>query len=491
MYNASNDFKTKIKDSERMFIYSGSIVTTGGVTYSITGKNIRSGKITRSISGSDKLEIGTVYASEFDCELNLDVSRYELYGATITLSVKLDGVADVIPMGIYTIAEINQTMDRLNIKAYDSMTKFDSQSFALTDNVLALYPYEWLSRLCEACGVVLGSTQGHIALLPNGRRRTGLSDCVADIKTYRDVLRYLTAYLGAYAYIGRDGKLYLGWYKEYTQDTIAESFRYTSGLSDFRTTYDGLYAIYKDKGVQEYVGNENNGGLVLDLGTNPFLQFSNEANRKEALQEIIDSWNGVYYVPYSSSTPFNPLYDPGDIIQFTGNQADQYDYGAITEVVCTIGGPMSIVCSGDNPKLADAQDRFSKTVEGLSADYSNGQEIGGKNFWLLHTANDEAITVGSTKQLVAEIEWDQKVDVMRLGLMYSCSAYLSDTATVVVEINVDDNLTYTYIQTTEKAMKGKRPFDPSRGFRVTGKGTHTAKVYMTVTDNPTLWSDMV
>ena len=114
MYNASAEFKQKIKERERMFIYSGEIVTTEGTTYEIKGKNIRSGKITRAISGN-KLEIGTVYASEFDCELWMDVDRYELYGGTITLNIQLVGAEDVIPMGIYTIAEINQSMDRLNI----------------------------------------------------------------------------------------------------------------------------------------------------------------------------------------------------------------------------------------------------------------------------------------------------------------------------------------------------------------------------------------
>ena len=45
--------------------------------------------------------------------------------------------------------------------------------------------------------------------------------------------------------------------------------------------------------------------------------------------------------------------------------------------------------------------------------------------------------------------------------------------------------------TEEKAMIGKRVFTSTCGFRVTGKTTHSALVYMTVTDTPTIWSDLV
>ena len=97
MYNASADFNTKIKRKERLFTYSGTITTTGGTTYTYDGSDMRSGKIVRAISGQS-LEIGTVYASEYDVDLGLNVSRYELYNGTIDLSIMLDGALDVIPM---------------------------------------------------------------------------------------------------------------------------------------------------------------------------------------------------------------------------------------------------------------------------------------------------------------------------------------------------------------------------------------------------------
>ena len=487
MYSTSVDFQTKIKENIRQFEWSGTISTATPINYK--NENILSGELIRSISG-DALEIGTVYASQLTLEMDLpSVSRYELYNVEITLKSKLVGASDVIPMGVFTITEALQQKSKITITAYDAMVKFDDVPFSAALNNEILKPYDWLQKACSACGVTLGSTSAEIQTLPNGTRPTGFADSVADVETWRDVLGYLAAYLGGFAYIGRDGYLYIGSYKTIPLDTIPATFRTASNLSDFRTTYDGLYAIYKDRGVQEYVHNTNSGGIVLNIGTNPFLQFSDDTNRQDALQNIINAWDGIYYVPYSAEIPMIPSYDPGDVILFTDNQADVYDYGAITEITYNIGGLMTVVCSGDNPRLAEAQDRFTKTLGGLSQDYNNGQEVGGKNFWILITENTSSVSVSSTKTQVAEIEFNQTVDVQKIGLMFTCEGTLSTRATMDIEITIDDEPAYTFIVTEEKTMKGKRVLESTCGFRISGKGTHVAKVYLTITDAALLWSD--
>lgn len=489
MYNASQDFINAIKSNTRYIQWSGTINTTNEISFD--DRNIISCEILREISGK-KIEIGTVYSAQITVELYLpSISRYELYGKNISIFISQKDIADVIPMGIFTITEAIQTVDRIKIKGYDAMSKFEDVAFSPALNNEIQSPTQWIFTMCEECGVELGITDSQIKNLPNGDRKTGFADVVTDVKTWRDVLGYLGAYLGSYSYIGRDGKLYLNKYNSSYDDIINSSFRQTSNLSDFITTYDGLYATYKEEGLQEYVSNENENGLVLNLGINPFLQFTNSSNRKSALQEIIDSWNRVYYVPYSADMPLIPTYDVGDVLKFTDNQATQYDVGAITKITYNSNGKMKVVCSGDNPILADAQDRFTKTVAGLSSDYNNGQETGGKNFWLLHTENDASITVGNSKTLISQIDWKQTVDVQRMGFMFTCEADLSATATVDLLITVDDENDYEFDVIEEKSMKGNRIFSATCGFRVTDKGDHSAKVYMMVTDNPTLWSDIV
>ena len=493
MYQVSSAFEYYIKQNTVTYSWQGTIVDKDSNTYTLTNRNIvqNSGKITRMCS-SDSLSIGTTCAAELQLNLYLNVDRYKLFGATITLNFVLHMGEDTeeVPMGVFIIAECTQSNGQLSIIAYDNMTKFDDVKVSASDFQSVQLPYSWLTQACRECGVEMGSSSYDIQGLPNGNRKTGFADVVSDVQSWRDVIGYLAAYLGAFAYIGREGYLYLGKYTSNSIDTIPPSFRYSSDLSDYRTTYDGIYGVHKESGIQEYVANQNTGGLVLDLGANPFLQFTDQANRIDALGEIINLWNGVYYVPFEVEMPIVPYYDIGDVLTFTGNQASQYDYGAITEIIYTLGGKLSVRCSGDNPRLSSAQDRFSKTLAGLSSEYSNGQEIGGKNFWLLHTENTDSITVGNTRTQIAEIEWNQTTDVQKMGFMFSCDGTLSATATVDVEINVDDNEDYTFEVTEQKSLLGKRIYGANCGFTVEDKGLHTAKVYLTVTDNPLIWSDL-
>ena len=488
MYSTSADFQTKIKDKIRQFRWSGTINTATPINFK--DKNILSGELVRSISG-EALEIGTVYASQLTMEMDLpNVSRYELYGVEMDLYCQLVGASDVIPMGVFTITEALQQASKITITAYDAMIKFDDVSFSAALHNTIQSPFAWLYEMCSVCGVTLGTSEAEIEAMPNGLRKTGFADSVTDADTWRDVLGYITAYLGGYSYIGRDGNLYIGAYGSAPADTVPANFRMSSNLSDFRTTYDGLYAIYKNDGIQEYVSNTNTGGIVLNIGTNPFLQFSNSTNRQDALQEIIDAWNGIYYVPYSAEMPLIPSYDPGDVLEFTDNQAAAYDYGAITEITYNIGGNMSVVCAGDNPKLAEAQDRFTKTLGGLSKEYNNGHEVGGKDFWLLFVTNTSLMSVGSTETKVAEIEYEQTTYGQNIEMLLTVDTVLSASATVDIRLVVDDEAEYEMAVKEEKAFSGERFFHCTNPQKIYGEGTHVCKVYMTITDNAITVGDL-
>lgn len=488
MYSTSATFQTKIKDVIRGIHWSGTIQTPTPISFS--DSNIISGTLTRSISG-ESLEVGTVYSSQLSLEVDLpSVSRYELYGCEIELNMTLDGATDTVPMGVFTITEALQSASKITITAFDSMIKFDDVTFNPSSYTSVQTAYNWLSTMCTACGVTLGNTSAQIGVLPNGLRKIGYADVVSDVTSWRDVLGYLTAFLGGYAYIGRDGKLYIGSYSSASSDTVPSNFRFTSNLSDFRTTYDGLTAIYKGDGVQEYVSNSNSGGIVLNLGVNPFLQITEQSNRLDALQEIIDAWDGVYYVPYDSDMPLMPQYDPGDVLTFTDNQAGAYDIGAITEITYNIGGTMHVLCSGDNPRLAEAQDRFTKVVDSLNNETNNGQQTGGKDFWILSLTNSEQITVNGTESQIAEIEYNQSTYGQHLEMILTIDATLSASAVVNIRVNVDDDVNLQMSVTESKSMLGERVFHCSNPQKIYGEGIHACKVYMTVTDSPLLWSDI-
>ena len=76
-------------------------------------------------------------------------------------------------------------------------------------------------------------------------------------------------------------------------------------------------------------------------------------------------------------------------------------------------------------------------------------------------------------------------------MVLTLEAELSATATVKIRVVVDEDTDLQMEITEEKAMKGKRVFHCSNPRKIYGKGIHTCRVYMTVTDSPTLWSDLV
>ena len=152
---------------------------------------------------------------------------------------------------------------------------------------------------------------------------------------------------------------------------------------------------------------------------------------------------------------------------------------------------MTVTCTGDDPRLQEAKDRFTKSVEGLSSDYNNGQEIGGKDFWILHVTNTDQITVSGTEIELTEIEWEQKTYGQHLEMILTLDATLSATATVNIRVVVDDDTDLQMSVTEDKSLIGERVFHCSNPQIVMGTGLHVAKVYMTVTDSPLLWSDLV
>ena len=485
MYPVSATFKDYIKRNTVSFSWHGTIVDTDENSYAISDENIvqNSGRITKRCS-TNALSIGTACASELEMDLYLDVDRYKLFGAVVTLyfTLNMGSATEDVPMGVYIINECDELRGKLSIIAYDNMVKFDDKKYSPKGDTTVKTPYTWLLEACTECGVTLGMTEAQIKALPNGERKTGYADVTGGIITYRDLICRVATYLCSYLYIGRDGKLYLGMYTNTAIDTITPSFRYSSDFSDYRTTYNGINHTYKEDGIQEYTSNDNEEGLVLDIGTNPFLQFTDDDNRMDALQAIIDAWDDVYYVPYKVDMPIVPYYDQGDVIAFTGNQATTDDIGAITEVVYSFGGKMSIKCVGENPRLITTQDRFTKVIAGLN--YTNGQEVGGKEFWLIGMTNSEQITVGSTEIQVAEIEYNQSTYGQQLEMVLTIDSVLSATATVSVRVTVDDD-TDLEMSVVEKRFKGERGFYCSNPQQVFGIGVHHCKVYMTVTDSPT------
>ena len=254
---------------------------------------------------------------------------------------------------------------------------------------------------CKACNVELAQTQVEIEAMPNGAEILSIYP-ENDIETYRDVLHFVAQVLGGFFVINREGKLELRKYGTVPVMEIQSKHRFSSSFSDFITRYTAVSSTNLRTQTAEYYALETDDGLTMNLGINPLLQFGLEETRKQLCENILNDLSAVNYVPFDSSTIGNPALDLGDVLTFTGGQADGNQSTCITSFHCKIGGKHSLKCVGKNPRLSQAKSKNDKNISGLLNQIEAGK-IG------IHTfTNASAYSVADTNVRIISIEFASK-----------------------------------------------------------------------------------
>ena len=403
MYPVSGEFLQAVQGNTRKIYWTGKITTVAGVEYSFTQEDIvkGSGYITAQCCGNSEIELGAVYAAEMGISLFLDIDRYTLEDAKVELSYHLrlaDGSYEAVPMGIFEVSEANRTAHVLELKAYDYMLRFD-RDFNGFETIGTAYG---MMALCStACGVELAQSQEEIEALPNGSELLSIYP-ENDIETYRDVLYFTAQVLGGFFCINREGRLEFRQYGNTPVMEILQKHRFSSSFSDFVTRYTAVSSTNLRTQTAEYYALEEDDGLTMNLGINPLLQFGLEETREELCRNILTALSVVNYVPFDSDTIGNPALDLGDVLIFSGGQADSQQITCVTSLTVKIGGRQSLKCVGKNPRLSQAKSKNDKNISGLLNQIEAGK-IG------IHTfTNASAYTLGETNVRIISIEFASK-----------------------------------------------------------------------------------
>ena len=400
MYPVSNAFLTVVKANTRKYYWTGQITTMDGAVYDFTQEDIvkGSGYITSQCCGSSEIELGSVYATEMGISLFSNIDRYTLPDAVVTLSYHLmlaDGSYEEVPMGIFEVSEANRKAKSLEIKAYDYMVRFEKsfKGFESVGNA-----YDFMVLCSTACKVELAQERETIEALPNGAENLSIYPD-SDIETYRDVLYYVGQVLGGFFVINREGKLELRKYAAAPVLTVEQKHRFSSSFSDYITRYTAVSSTNMRTQIAEYYALETDDGLTMNLGVNPLLQFGLEETRKQLCENILADISVVNYVPFDTDTIGNPALDVGDVLSFSGGQADADKFACITSNSIKIGGKQTLKCVGKNPRLAQAKSKNDKNISGLLNQIEAGK-IG------IHTfTNASAFTVADVDTKIISIEF--------------------------------------------------------------------------------------
>ena len=403
MYPVSEAFLQAVQGNTRKYYWTGKITTAAGAEYPFDQEDIvkGSGYITAQCCGNSEIELGAVYAAEMGISLFLDIDRYTLEDAEMELSYHLrlaDGTYEAVPMGTFEVSEANRTVYVLELKAYDRMLRFD-RAFNGFETIGTAYG---MMALCStACGVELAQSQAEIEALPNGSELLSIYS-ENDIETYRDVLYFTAQVLGGFFCVNREGKLEFRQYGETPVVEILQKHRFSSSFSDFVTRYTAVSSTNLRTQTSEYYALETDDGLTMNLGVNPLLQFGLEETRAELCGNILTALSAVNYVPFDSDTIGNPALDLGDVLTFSGGQADAQQITCVTSFTVKIGGRQSLKCVGKNPRLSQAKSKNDKNISGLLNQIEAGK-IG------IHTfTNASVYTIGEADVRIISIEFASK-----------------------------------------------------------------------------------
>lgn len=365
MYQTSINFNKTIKKKSRKYFWTGEIVLKTGKIINFDDKHILkdSGYISNSCSGSNEIELGSVYAAEMGITLKLDeLKEITLDGSIIKLYFNLvleNNEIEKIPLGIFETTEANRTKKFVEIKGYDFMVKFNKTlSFKETSGTI----YELLEFCCKKCSVELGISKEEIEKLPNGVERVGIY-AEHDIETYRDLIHYISATTASFATIDRFGKLILKRFNTNSNYEIKEIDRYELSISDFTTRYTAVQSTNLKTKISEYYSKENDNALTMNIGVNPLMQLGLPEKRVRMCKAILEEVATFDYTPLDSVVVSNPAFEVGDKITFKVG-VESY-HTIITSIEYKIHGKYRIKSVGKNALLSKGKSKQDKNIQGI------------------------------------------------------------------------------------------------------------------------------
>lgn len=385
MYSVSPEFITALHAEARFERIRG---TVGGVSFD--DSNILSLSFSNRCSDTAEISIGYCYIGELQITFtNVNINRGEWRDKEIFLEwglVLANDSVEYIPVGYFTISEATWSGSGITVKASDNISKLDKAcNVTETDGTV----YDLLSLAALETGLTLGQSQADIEALPNGTEHFALYPN-SDIKTWRDFVAWVSQLVVGFCYAGRDGKLYL---KSYDSLTSVDSFTdeerdIGTTFSDYTTQYDGISVVNIESQVTIYF-SVGTGGAVINLGSNPFLQYGKDALQVQC-QNIADVVGTINFVPFNSTILSSIVYDLGDVISCTGGLA-----GAGTLSCCAQYIEWNSKVStnlqgfGSDPSLTSGKSKTDKALQGLLTKTSENEVI------IYSFINAQAISLGN------------------------------------------------------------------------------------------------
>lgn len=381
MYSVSADFLTALHAPARFERLRGTI---GSVAFD--DSNIISLSYSNRCSDTADVSLGSCYIGQLEATFtSINITRGDWRDKEISLEwglVLADESVEYIPVGVFTVTEATWSGNGVSVKASDNIAKLDKAcGVSSTSGSL----YDLLTLAAQECNLTLAQSQADIDALPNGDQLFGLYPD-NDIKTWRDFVSWVVQLCGGFAYADRTGKLAVkSWGELSAADSLTETEReYQTTFSDYSTKYDGISVVNIESQATIYYSN-GQGGAIINLGSNPFLQYGTKETLSEQCVTIAEVVGNILYTPFNSGVLSNMAYDLGDILTCSGGIAGS---GTLSCCVMSIDWTSKNLTTlqgfGADPSLTNGKSKTDKAISGLMSRTRENEVI----FYTFENAND-------------------------------------------------------------------------------------------------------
>ena len=294
----------------------------------------------------------------------------KLKGIKVKSLTKNNGEYEIIPIGIFNIDEYKENDDNtLTIKCIDNMSKFEFNY----DGSSLTYPatlLEVLKGICLKAGVELGSTS-----FLNCDEKIAVYDNTVSAREY---IGYIAESAGGFAFIGRDGKLYIRRIYQDEQEIPLEllgSYKWGEEFQVSKLSYEDGVRSYK-------YGDTTRNNLWINQ-ENMFITTANQ------IQNIYNQVKDLTANSFEGKTIIDPALDVGDKIIMDGKPViyqGELDYQ--TRFIADIKSAISTKQKQETTIKKESQKVLNRRVQ------SNIDQIEGKISQLVQetTEHEEKLT---------------------------------------------------------------------------------------------------
>lgn len=290
MYQTSDDYKSKIylpSTRHLLKIFINNV--------EIDKKYILGFKPSHRLFNNDEFTFGSVTSKALDLKLYKTAVPDSIESIYVVSGIE----GEEVPIGYFNVEERTSEDDyTITLKLLDNMIKFevnyDGSTLEYPCNLMTV-----LTDICNKVGVELGSTS-----FLNADKEVAVYDNTVSARTY---ISYIAEQAGGFAFIGRDGKLYIKTIGENISELPIQYFQDFKWGEQFKVS-----RVRYEDGVQLFeAGDETNNTIYINQENMYIVD-------QEQIDNIHDRYKDFNCYSFEGNSIIDPALDIGDLLLIDG-----------------------------------------------------------------------------------------------------------------------------------------------------------------------------